>query len=214
MTNKYSEQQYFTWAFALSIFTIFYNLIEGMVASYYGIEDDTLVLFGFGLDSFIEIISGVGILYMVWRIRRAPQSPRSHFEVQALRLTGTAFVLLVIGLSFSVILNFIYENTPETTVVGLIVSIASIIIMTALIYAKVKVGKALDSAPILADANCTRACLYMSVVLLLASALYELTAIRHWDLIGSIGIIYFASKEAKECFDKAKGKACCDSGCE
>ena len=94
-TNKY--WQYALW---LALFTIFYNLAEGLVSIYFGVQDEALTLFGFGIDSFIEVLSGVGILVMVTRIRRNPGTPRSQFERTALRITGTSFYLLSAGLGF------------------------------------------------------------------------------------------------------------------
>jgi len=61
MTSKY-----WSYAFWLAVFTIFYNLAEGLISIYFGISDETLTLFGFGVDSFIEVMSGIGILAMVW----------------------------------------------------------------------------------------------------------------------------------------------------
>ena len=52
-------------ALGLSVFTIVYNVVEGLVSTWLGFRDETLALFGFGIDSFIEVISGVGIAVMV-----------------------------------------------------------------------------------------------------------------------------------------------------
>lgn len=56
-------------ALALSLITIFYNMAEGTVSVYFGLDDETLALFGFGTDSFVEVISGLGIAHMVMRIK-------------------------------------------------------------------------------------------------------------------------------------------------
>ena len=100
MTMLSSTQQKKTWQYALwlALFTIFYNLAEGLISTYFGAQDETLALFGFGVDSFIEVMSGIGILAMVLRIRKNPETPRSQFEQTALRITGTAFYLLAAGL--------------------------------------------------------------------------------------------------------------------
>ena len=82
-------------AFALALFTIFYNVAEGIISTYLGFEDESLALFGFGTDSFIEVISGLGIAHMILRIQRNPDSNRDNFERTALRITGVAFYLLV-----------------------------------------------------------------------------------------------------------------------
>ena len=192
----------------LAILTVVYNLIEGLVAIYFGVSDETLALFGFGVDSFIEVLSGAGIIAMILRIRQNPDTERSQFEITALRITGTSFYILAVGLGATVIVNLISGHKPETTLSGLIISIISIATMWLLIRAKRDVGEKLDSAPILADANCTLVCLYMSVVLLISSAVYELTGIGFVDSLGAIGLIYFAYNEGKEAFEKARGIEC------
>jgi len=70
------------------------------------------------------------------------------------------------------------------------------------------VGHALKSAPILADANCTMVCIYMSLVLLAASLIYQFTGFGFVDSLGAIGLIYFSINEGKESFEKAKGMEC------
>jgi len=74
--------------------------------------------------------------------------------------------------------------------------------------AKKKIGKQLNSEPIIADANCTKVCVYMSVVLLVSSLIYELTGLAYADVIGAAGLIYFSVSEGREAFIKAKGKEC------
>ena len=188
----------------LAIFTITYNLAEGLVSIWFGAEDEALTLFGFGIDSFIEVISGVGILIMIQRIRRNPAEPRTRFEGAALRLTGTAFYLLAAGLGITALVNLITRHKPETSLPGVIISLISIVIMWVLVAAKRRVGRQLQSAPILADANCTLVCIYMSVVLLAASLVYQLTGFGFIDSLGAIGLIYFSIREGREAFEKAR----------
>src|SRR5665648_772503 len=96
--SKTSENKYWQYALWLALFTIFYNFAEGLISIYFGVQDETLTLFGFGVDSFIEVMSGLGILAMVIRIRQNPEAPRSQFERTALRITGSSFYLLAAGL--------------------------------------------------------------------------------------------------------------------
>jgi divalent metal cation (Fe/Co/Zn/Cd) transporter len=196
-------------AFGLALFTIIYNIVEGLISIYFGYEDEILVLFGFGTDSFIEVISGIGIAHMVLRIQSNPNSNRDRFEKTALQITGFSFYTLVIGMVVSAIYNIWKGNKPETTFWGIIIAIASIIIMWILIIEKKKVGKQLDSEAILADAECTKVCIYMSIVLLISSGIYELTNIAYIDSIGTLGLAYFAFNEGKECFEKAKHNKYC-----
>ena len=195
-------------AFLLSLFTIFYNIVEGVVSMALGYEDEALTLFGFGADSFIEVISGIGIAIMILRMRQNPESSKSVYEVNALKVTGTAFYLLSVGLLVGIVLNIMSGHKPETTFWGVIISIISIIVMTWLMMAKKNVGKKLNSDPIIADSNCTKICIYMSVVLLVSSLIFELTGFAYADVIGAAGLIYFSVSEGREAFEKAKGKEC------
>jgi divalent metal cation (Fe/Co/Zn/Cd) transporter len=208
-----AEQKLYRHAFSLSLFTIFYNVAEGLIAIYFGYQDETLTLFGFGVDSFIEVLSGIGIAIMIVRIRQNPKSEKSQFEKVALRITGFAFYILSFGLLLGIIFNLINKQRPETTLVGVLVSVLSILVMLWLAHSKNKIGKKLNSEPILADASCTKICIYMSVVLLGSSLIYELTGFVYSDVIGSAGLIYFSFTEGREAFEKAKGKACSCGSC-
>jgi divalent metal cation (Fe/Co/Zn/Cd) transporter len=210
VTLPESINKYWQYALWLALFTIFYNLAEGLVSIHFGAQDETLTLFGFGIDSFIEVMSGMGILAMVLRIRRNPDTPRSQFERTALRVTGAAFYLLAAGLAVTAFYNLLTAHKPTTTLPGLIIALVSIAVMWALVASKRKVGRTLNSAPILADANCTLVCIYMSVVLLAASLIYHLTGFGFVDSLGAFGLIYFSINEGKESFEKAAGLADCD----
>ncbi len=209
-----TEARFYNQAFVLSLFTIGYNIIEGLVSMFLGYQDETLTLFGFGVDSFIEVMSGIGIAAMIVRIRQNPGSSKSKFEINALRITGSAFYLLSAGLLIGVIFNIINQHKPENTLWGVVISLLSIAVMTWLYLTKKKVGQKLNSQPIISDANCTLVCIYMSIVLLLSSFIYEFTGFAYADIIGTAGLIYFSMNEGKEAFEKAKGKECsCGGNC-
>lgn len=204
-TTQQPLDKYWQYSLWLAVFTILYNFAEGVISIYLGIQDETLTLFGFGIDSFIEVMSGLGIFAMVIRIRQNPETSRTQFERTALRITGTAFYILAVGLGATAIYNIFIGHKPETTIPGLIISIISIAVMWLLVVAKRKVGKTLDSSPIIADANCTMVCVYMSVVLLVSSLIYQFTGFGFIDSIGALGLIYFSVNEGKEAFEKAAG---------
>lgn len=206
------RQRLYSWALALGIFTVGYNVLEGLVSTYFGIADETLALFGFGADSFIEVLSGAGIIHLILRIRRNDNRVRDEFERTALRITGVAFYVLCGGLILSSAANVYTGHVPDSTLWGVVISLVSIAVMWALMAGKIYVGKRVESAPILADANCTRACIYMSFVLLGASLLYEFTGFAYADVIGTLGLVWFAWKEGRECFHKARSNAVCGCG--
>ncbi len=203
------EVKYYKYALILSFITVFYNIIEGLVSIYFGINDETIALFGFGADSFIETISGIGIIHMVYRIKKNKNSSRDKFEKTALKITGAAFYMLTGLLFVSAILAIFSAHKPETTFWGIVISAVSILSMFMLIKAKIFVGKKLNSDAIIADANCTKVCLYMSVVLLLSSGLYEMFDIAYFDSIGALILAYLSFKEGKESFEKSKSNANC-----
>ncbi|MEJ2193649.1 MAG: hypothetical protein P8X73_02175 [Ignavibacteriaceae bacterium] len=162
-------------AFILSLITIFYNIIEGLISVYFGAGDETLALFGFGADSFVEVISGIGIAHMIFRMK--------------------------------------YSNT----IPGIVIAVISIATMYWLMTSKLNIGKALNSDAIIADANCTKTCFYLSFILLASSGLYEVFHIAYFDIIGSLGIAYFAFNEGREAFEKVRSGnlACnCEDDCE
>ncbi len=205
LTKNQPQNSLWIYALWLAIFTVTYNLAEGLISIYFGASDETITLFGFGVDSFIEVMSGIGILAMVLRIRQNPNASRSRFEKSALRITGISFYILVVGLAVTAVYNLFTAHKPQTTIPGLIISLVSIAVMWALVTGKRKVGRALNSEPILSDANCTMVCIYMSVVLLVSSLIYQLTGFGFVDSIGALGLIWFSYSEGKESFEKAAG---------
>ncbi len=215
LTQKHSSDRskLYKRALLLAQITVLYNIIEGLVSVFFAIDDETLSLFGFGLDSFVEVISGIGIWHMIIRINTHPDSDPDRFEINALKITGSAFYLLTAGLIFSAGLNLYQGHHPETTFWGVVISSVSILTMWALIHFKLKVGRELASDAIIADANCTRACLILSFVLLISSLGYEITGFGGLDAIGAIAIAFFAYREGKESFEKAEGKSCSCASC-
>ncbi len=211
MTTKttITTNKLFQIAFALAVFTIVYNIAEGVFSTYLGFEDESLALFGFGTDSFIEVVSGLGICHMIFRIQKNANSQRDDFERTALRITGGSFYVLVAGLVVSSVYNIYSGHQPITTFWGVVISLLSILVMWLLVLWKRKVGRALNSEPILADANCTMVCIYMSVILLISSGVYALFSLPYVDSIGTLALAYFAFKEGQECFEKAKSNANC-----
>jgi divalent metal cation (Fe/Co/Zn/Cd) transporter len=206
-------EKLFATALLLARITVFYNIAEGAVSVFFGAADETLSLFGFGVDSFVEVISGIGIWHMLARMMRHPDTSTDAFERTALRVTGTAFYFLAAGLIATAAVNLYTGLRPETTFWGIVISLISIVTMWLLIHFKLKVGRALHSDAIIADANCTKTCLYLSFVLLISSLGYELTGIGWFDSLGAVAIAVFSFKEGRESFEKAKGKSCSCQNC-
>ena len=184
--------------------TIISCLLEAVFSLYFGYADQTLTLFGFGVDSLIETASAIGIAHMIIRIQRNDNVVRDNFERLALRITGISFLALSFGLIISAIAAAVTRHRQETAFAGIIISLLSICAMLALMMAKLRVGRQLNSRPIIADANCTKVCIYMSATLLFASLVYEMAGISYVDALGSLIIAYLSYSEGKECLQKSK----------
>lgn len=197
------KQKLYRFALYLSIFTIVYNIVEGCISTLIGFHDESLTLFGFGVDSFIETVSGIGIAAMIYRIAKNPLSHKSLFEITALKITGWSFYILSFGLIVSAVISVLSGRQPESTFWGVVISLISILCMLGLIHYKRKVGTALDSKAMIADAQCNVVCIYMSLTLLASSFLYEMFSVPYVDAAGAIGLVYFSIVEGKECFEKA-----------
>ena len=207
ITKNYRIVKFLAW------FTILYNFIEGILSTYFGYEEEGLALFGFGIDSFIELISSLGILFMINRIEAKPQSSSSAAEKTALKITGYCLYSLAILLVFTACLSIYQKHVPKNTVAGVVIAIVSIVVMYILILKKIKIGKALQSEAIISDANCAKVCMYMSMVLLGSSLLNYLFPLPQIDAFGAVGIAYFSFKEGKEALGKAAGTHSCEGHC-
>ena len=130
--------------------------------------------------------------------RPARNLKRLPCESQAL-----LFIYSLLGWLLTSIYNLFTAHKPTTTLPGLIISLVSIAVMWALSWANAGSEEHSSASPILADANCTMVCIYMSIVLLASSLIYQLTGFGFIDSIGAFGLIYFSYSEGKESFEKA-----------
>ncbi len=128
-------QQLYRTATILALTTIFYNIIEGMISIWLGATGETISLFGFGLDSFVEVTSGIGVWHMIRRIGRGDMADRDSLEQRSLRITGGAFYLPSVGLTnTSAVISLLQKHQPITTTWGIAVSVVSIVTMQALMH--------------------------------------------------------------------------------
>lgn len=183
-------------AVILAWITIIYNVIEGIVSVAFGASESSISLAGFGLDSFIEVASGIVVL---WRfgceIHKTNTCDLKREEI-ATRSIGVLFIVLAIILVLISIYQLFNQNHPATTIPGIIVSILSLATMFFLFRAKKAVGTELKSPTVLKDADCTMACIKLSLVLFIGSLIFWLQPSFWWvDSVASILLAYFIFKE-------------------
>ncbi len=148
----------------LEYFTVGWNTIEGIVAVISGALAGSISLVGFGIDSFIEVISGAALL---WRMSvDANEAERERNERTALRIVGACFVALSVYIAYESSSDLLARRSPERSIPGIILATASLIVMPLLSRAKRRVGGSLGSAAMHADAKQTEFCTYLSAILL------------------------------------------------
>ena len=177
-------------AVLLSLLTVVYNLAEGLVAIAFGWSDDSVALFGFGADSFIEVASA---LLVLWKLLDAGNLER---ERKATHRIGWLFLGLGLAVAGGALLQLAGRRHPPTTVPGLVISAFSLTFMVFLWRAKQRVAQALDSATVAADAACSRACIQLSVVLFAGSLLFLLAPTLWWvDGAAALGLSILIARE-------------------
>jgi divalent metal cation (Fe/Co/Zn/Cd) transporter len=161
----------------LAWFTVAYNLLEGGLSIRFGLSDDSVALWGFGLDSLVEVASGLVVL---WRLRDAAGSRPGARERRATTIIGWLFVILALGVAWGAAHQLVSQGHPDTGLPGILIALASLLTMFFLWRAKTAAARALDSATLAGDAACTMACLVLSGVLLLGSLVSRLVPALGW----------------------------------
>mgnify|MGYP001581027542 CR=1 FL=1 len=171
----------------LSWFTVVYNILEGLVSVLIGSTAGSIALVGFGLDSFIESISG---MIMIWRFSKGRQAER-----RALKLVGWSFLTLGIYVGYEAISKIVAQEIARPTIWGIAIASISIAVMIFCYTAKRKIGESLKSASLIADAKQALACIAMSVSLLIGSTIYYFFNIWWIDSAVAVLIALLSLKE-------------------
>jgi divalent metal cation (Fe/Co/Zn/Cd) transporter len=174
----------------LEYFTVGWNVIEGVVAIGAGLLAGSVALIGFGVDSAVEVISAVGLL---WRLRTAGPdatvAEESAAERRALYVVAATFFLLAAYITYEAGTALIGREAPETSTVGLVLSVLSLVIMPALAWWKQRTGRQMGSRALVADAAETWVCSYLSLALLAGVGLYFLFDWWWADAVGALAML-------------------------
>ena len=200
-------------ALRLEWITTLWNIVEAVIAIGAGILSSSTALIAFGVDSLIEVLSAVGVL---WRMLRAgPQASaeeHSRAERRALFVVAGSFFLLAVYITLDAGSALLRAEAPENSIVGLALSVASLIAMPTLGYAKQHTARAIGSKALEADAIETWVCAYLSASLLLGLGLHRLIGWWWADPVGALAMVPFiawqglnAAREAREEDEEASG---------
>ena len=190
----------------LEIITIAYNSLEALIALVFGSLAGSIALVGFGLDSVIEVTSGITLL---WRLKSdSDLIKRERSERIALRIVGLCFVALAVYVSYESLETLIASEAPERTIPGIVLAAVSVVVMPILARSKRLVAGQIGSAALVADSKQTSLCTYLSAILLLGLGLNA--ALGWWwaDPIAGLAMVPIIAKEG---IDALRGKTCCDS---
>ena len=193
--------RYHRLALWLAVFTIAYNLVEGGVSIAFGVEEESLSVLSFGIDSLIEVFSAVFVLWAFFG-RRGGLQQAAPAELRRERIATMAIGLLLVALAVGTVAGGVYrlvkEQRPGSSSPGIGIAAVSLSFMWALWYWKTKTALMLRSSTVLlADAACSMDCIKLSTVLLIGAILVHIDDVLWWvDAAASLIIALFIAWEA------------------
>ena len=177
-----------------------YNGVEAVIALLAGAAAGSAALIGFGLDSVVEVSSG---LVIVWQFRhRLPQSR----ERQAQRAIGLSFLALAAYVTVDAVRALLTGAEPDASPVGIALAAVSLAVMPFLSLAQRRTGRALHSSAVVSDSSQTLLCSYLSAVLLGGLLL---NATLGWSWADPVAGLVIAAVALKEGRDAWRGQGCC-----
>ena len=183
-------------ALLLSYFTVGYNILEGIVSIFAGLlAGGSIALIGFGLDSFVESLSGS---VMIWRFRKhgkISEEEEEKVDRRATKLIAYTFFILGAYVLYESGKKLYFHEPSDPSLLGIIIAVVSIIVMPVLFYAKYKTGKSIGSRSLVADSKETLACVFLSAALLIGLGLNYLYGLWQADPIVGLIIVVFLVKE-------------------
>ncbi len=186
-------------ALGLEYLTIGWNVVEGLVAVWAALLAGSVALLGFGIDSFVESASG-GVL--VWRLlaerRGMDEEQVERLDARAHRLVGASLLLLAAYVAVDAALALWSREEPRPSIVGIVLTLVSIVVMQWLARAKRRAARDLGSRALEADAFQTSACFWLSIITLAGVGLNA--ALGWWwaDPVAALGMTIFIAREALE----------------
>ena len=187
--------------------TAVWNVFEGVIAVSSGILAGSVALIGFGLDSVIEVTAA---LVLIWRLRVPDGDERAESrERTAHRVVGATFIALAGYIALEVVYTLVAGNEPDVSGAGLALAIAATIVMPVLGFTKRRNAVRLGSPALIAEANETLVCSYLSFTLFFGLAANALFGWWWADIAAALAMVPWIIKEGLE---GLRGERC-EDGC-
>ena len=187
----------------LEYITVGYNILEALVSIFFGTIANSIALVGFGLDSIVESLSG---MVLIWRLRKHGNVTREEevaVEKKAMKFVAVTFFVLGLYVLFESSKKLVTGEQPDPTLPGIIIACASIVVMPILAYGKYRIGKRIGSKALVADSKETSVCFVLSLALLFGLGMNQLFGIWQADPVVGLFIVFFLLREGREVWREA-----------
>ncbi len=188
----------------LEYFTVGYNAVEAVVSIIFGRIASSIALVGFGLDSIVESVSGV---ILIWRLRqhgKVSEEQEEKIERKATRYVAITFFLLGLYILFQSLKKLIGKDIPSPSLPGIVIAIVSLVVMPLLMWQKYTTGQKIKSQALIADSKETLACAFLSLALLLGLGSNYFLGFWQADPIVGLIIVFFLFREGKENWEESR----------
>jgi len=194
-------------ALQLEYLTVGWNVVEGVVAVAAALAAGSVALLAFGVDSFVEVSSG---LVLIWRLRAEERMKDldavERLDHRARRLVAVSLFALAAYVLFDAVRALIEGERPEPTPVGLALTALSLVLMGWLARAKRRAARMLGSQALEADAFQTSACWWLSLIALVGIGLNASLGWWWADPVAALAMTVFIVREGREAW---RGDGCC-----
>ena len=182
----------------LEYFTVAYNIVEAALSILFGSLAKSIALVGFGLDSIVESLSGMILIWRLGQHGKISEEQEERTEKRAQKFVAMTFFILSLYVLYQSVKKLIFKEIPDPSLPGIIIAVVSLIVMPVLSYQKHKTGKQIQSEALIADSKETLACFFLSLALLLGLGLNYLFGIWQADAMAGIIIVLFLIREGLE----------------
>jgi len=182
----------------LEYFTVGYNVIEATVSIAFGHIANSIALIGFGLDSAVESLSGMVLIWRLHQHGKISEEEEEAAERKATKFVALTFFILGLYVLFQSVKKLIIKEIPEPSLPGIIIAFVSLVVMPLLSWQKFRTGQQIQSQALIADSKETLACFFLSGALLLGLGSNYLFGFWKADPIVGLIIVIFLFREGWE----------------